>query len=90
MEPLKDGETICPVCNGNGEYTTVDVNENGIISQYNTCKKCLGHGKLDWVEVIVGKRNQYIWPISYLSHDQNFKANSFFKLGRNFDPKGDL
>jgi len=34
------GEVICPQCNGNGFF----------------CNKCLGTGKLDWVEQIVGKK----------------------------------
>ena len=64
MKPLKEGETICPECNGKGEYPVV--NEKGIIRGYNICEKCLGHGKLDWVEVIVGKRrNIEGWRILY-------------------------
>ncbi len=34
------GEVICPVCEGKGFF----------------CDKCLGTGKLDWVEQIVGKK----------------------------------
>jgi len=59
MKPLKEGETICPECKGKGKHPVV--NEKGIIRGYNACEKCLGHGKLDWVERVVGKRIPWEW-----------------------------
>jgi len=46
---LKEGEVICPECNGTG----------GEGSWW--CMHCHGTGKLDWVESIVGKKIIPIW-----------------------------
>ena len=44
---LKEGEVICDNCHGDtpqyGDSITV-------------CKKCWGSGKLDWIDVCVGKK----------------------------------
>jgi len=38
---------ICPYCNGEGHlHSNPD---------FGTCVKCLGDGKIDWVQNIVGK-----------------------------------
>jgi len=50
---LESGEVICDKCNGE---IFVD-NDNGI----DICSKCLGSGKLDWIEKIVGKKPPLIW-----------------------------
>jgi len=45
----EDGENIyypCPVCSGTEK-------------QFNYCFTCMGTGKLDWVEIIVGKKRNY-------------------------------
>lgn len=63
MEPLKEGETICPECKGKGEFPVLT--GKGIIRWYDACEKCLGHGKLDWVEMIVGKSSWRIRPGVY-------------------------
>jgi len=62
---LNPGEVICPKCNGNMVYYFQNISEikfgktiqkvPGKIEAVN-CSKCFGSGKLDWVEVIVGKR----------------------------------
>ena len=52
---LLEGEMICPKCNGTGVYYN-----KYDISTF-TCSKCLGEGKLDWIENIVGKQNKYNW-----------------------------
>lgn len=52
MRPrLEEGEVFCDRCNGTG---IVD-NTKGS-GTYN-CRKCLGTGKLDWIENVVGKSN---------------------------------
>ncbi len=58
---LKPGEVICPDCNGTGQSNEKDRSTITLIG----CDKCLGAGKLDWVEVVVGKRPKYMtieWP----------------------------
>ncbi|MCK5613597.1 hypothetical protein KAR91_67635 [Candidatus Pacearchaeota archaeon] len=43
---LEEGEMVCNQCEGSGKswiYTTL-------------CSKCQGHGKVDWVENIVGRK----------------------------------
>jgi len=52
---LKDGEIICPKCGGSRILCTKEY-ERTIIQM---CTKCLGDGKLDWVERITGKNKQY-------------------------------
>jgi len=60
---LKEGETRCPECKGKGQIPFVT--ENGMIRFYKACEKCKGHGKLDWVEMVVGKRSWIIEPGTY-------------------------
>jgi hypothetical protein len=60
MEPLKEGEIICPECKGKGEFPVLT--RKRIIRWYDACEKCLGHGKLDWIEMIVGKSSWRIRP----------------------------
>jgi len=43
MENLREGELICPVCQGNGHLEQ---------SMY-VCEKCDGSGKVDWVSNVV-------------------------------------
>jgi len=46
MIELNEGEIICPKCGGHGdEYTFI-------------CTKCLGSGKVDWIENIVGVKHK--------------------------------
>jgi RecJ-like exonuclease len=48
---LKEGEVICDNCHGKtksyGESLTI-------------CKKCWGTGKLDWIDLCVGKKSPFI------------------------------
>ncbi len=49
---LKEGEYFCKKCNGSG-----DVPRSNATHRKNLiCSKCLGEGKLDWIEKAVGKR----------------------------------
>jgi hypothetical protein len=52
---LEPGEEICPHCEGKGE-------EPGkYIEGYRmTCRKCWGEGKLDWIEMAMGKQFDHI------------------------------
>mgnify|MGYP002628955923 CR=1 FL=1 len=69
---LEPGEVICDKCNGVGHFGyTIEVNEYsdyaGYVHRvpghktYDYCPKCHGSGKLDWVEVVVGKNLCDIW-----------------------------
>jgi len=51
---LAQGEIICDKCNGTGEITNKSEFEFTYLV-FNVCLKCLGSGKLNWVEVIFGK-----------------------------------
>lgn len=55
---LKEGEYFCKKCNGSG----VVPRSNGYHKRNSTlvCDKCLGEGKLDWIEKAVGKRSPLI------------------------------
>ena len=53
IEELKEGEEACPVCKGKG-YTC---DKDDKYDNTRTCWKCWGHGKLDWIELVVGKRD---------------------------------
>ena len=55
---MKLGEKKCPKCKGMG-YTS-EVND-----VFTTCDKCWGHGKLDWIEMVIGKRmNSCVFHLS--------------------------
>lgn len=51
QEDLAEGEVLCDVCNGLGY-------ENNPHFGPIICKKCQGVGKLDWIERIVGKKEE--------------------------------
>jgi len=50
LDPEK-GEIVCEKCDGKGTRRAKDG-----ISLMEFCPKCGGTGKLDWVEVVTGKR----------------------------------
>ena len=49
---LNPGEVICPKCKAN------NIVEKGNLMVWG-CDKCQGVGKLDWIEVVVGKNPIY-------------------------------
>ncbi len=49
---LELGEEICSECGGSGAV-------GGKWFNRRSCPKCLGDGKLDWIENVVGKRPRY-------------------------------
>ena len=50
---LKPGETFCPECKGSGKAEPWDSAGYTITPE---CPKCLGDGKFDWVQRIMGKK----------------------------------
>ena len=58
QEDLAEGEVLCDVCNGFGY-------ENNPHFGPIICKKCQGAGKLDWIERIVGKKED---PFTFSSY----------------------
>lgn len=50
---VQEGEHLCPKCRGKGR---VPMKHSKIPSMLLECDKCLGVGKLDWVEKATGKR----------------------------------
>ena len=58
---LCNGEVICNRCNGAGTQI-----EKKMPYLTHPCEKCLGKGKLDWIENVVGK-SRYFWSPPYLS-----------------------
>jgi len=70
---LKEGEIICPKCKGKGTYCF-----KGVYSNKRICEKCFGSGKLDWVEIIVGKKDlsYHLFTDSMLPFLREFYAKS--------------
>ena len=52
------GKVVCSKCGGVGQFQSKNV--KGI------CVKCLGEGKLDWIENVVGKKGFSIKPGVYV------------------------
>lgn len=73
---LNEGEIKCPECYGNKKITDPKLS----YIYWITCPKCKGKGKLDWIENIVGKKEEFRldfsveYTIQYLTG-----SNSFFK-----------
>jgi len=80
MEKLKEGEVLCPHCKGSGfKYppgNPKDPNYDSSDDYYSPrCTKCWGAGKLDWIDLIIGKRDPY-WEnqqVKYLDLKRNIK-----------------
>lgn len=74
---LKEGEYICPDCGGTG------INKNSKMpnKMASSCFTCWGSGKLDWIEMIMGKRPRKLkgrWTINVSKEIQSFR-NSYTK-----------
>jgi|GEM_PF-6490065 len=54
---MSDELEVCSKCNGKG---TLDISDDPT-KHVKSCPKCLGIGKLDWVENVVGKNPFRIW-----------------------------
>lgn len=55
---LKEGEYFCKKCDGSGVIGRSNSTNKRVGNLI--CDKCLGEGKLDWVEKAVGKRQLII------------------------------
>jgi len=48
---INEGEVVCNKCKGSGELVP------DLYTPYpRECDKCFGCGKLDWIEVVIGKQ----------------------------------
>jgi hypothetical protein len=50
---LYEGEELCPKCKGKGETYNLQ-NDWGV--KWQMCDRCWGEGKLDWIEMAMGKK----------------------------------
>jgi DnaJ-class molecular chaperone len=58
---IGDGERFCPKCNGKGKiFSGKEFYLRRIFNIRLTCDKCLGDGKIDWVEQAIGKQSKEI------------------------------
>ena len=55
-----DGTVTCPRCQGDGKTYYSYMNDMKIYRAAEICTKCDGHGYLDWIENIVGKRLRFV------------------------------
>ena len=65
---LNPGEIICDKCNGKKTFPVLPV-LNRITHIHITevkCPKCKGTGKLDWIENVVGKKQNMVSPGVYV------------------------
>jgi len=53
---LEDGEKFCPKCDGKGRVPHKWAGYGGTRKGSLTCDKCLGEGKIDWIENATGKK----------------------------------
>ncbi len=49
---LKSDDNVCYYCGGHGFFRSSDL----VCGFDQNCPKCVGSGKLDWIETIVGKK----------------------------------
>jgi len=60
---LQEGEQLCPKCKGFSwwwEETAVPDMKHQVC-----CDRCKGYGKLDWIEMIVGKRDRTLMRMTF-------------------------
>ena len=56
MNPLEEGEVLCPQCMGTGRAGSLKVKEKPVsYTELDICGKCWGDGKLDWIDLVMGK-----------------------------------
>lgn len=61
---LNPGEIICKECKGTGYDLKIPEQEyeQAYYIKHCKCSKCYGVGKLDWIEAVVGKKqDSYMW-----------------------------
>ena len=84
------GETICDRCDGTGVvYTSKSIRyiRNSESKHVKVCPKCLGEKKLDWVEVVTGKKTLEveIWyaPAGFTKNRRMYKPDGLKKAFEN-------
>lgn len=55
---LSDAYVTCNECGGTGYDRSITELPNGRVSLIGDCKKCKGKGFLDWIENIVGAKQE--------------------------------
>jgi len=73
---LKEGEVICDRCKGTCHEPNSSDNDELCTE---ICGKCFGHGKLDWIENIIGKVRKI------LSADWSFSSSVNVKTIYSYD-----
>ena len=53
---LQEGEKFCPKCDGKGRVPKNNNSREIRFAKSLNCDKCMGDGKLDWVEEATGKK----------------------------------
>jgi DnaJ-class molecular chaperone len=57
---INEGEEICPKCDGKGRVKLPN-GKGRLYSATLNCDKCLGAGKIDWVEKATGKKVKHVY-----------------------------
>jgi hypothetical protein len=74
---LKPGEFLCPMCHGNKSMCYM---EKGFYHPV-ICTRCDGEGKLDWIEMVVGKKKlPKITPYNYYDVYGVINKRSFLSI----------
>ena len=60
---LLDGEKFCPKCDGRGRVRKSK--RSDVLSIMLQCDKCLGDGKIDWIEEATGKKTSNLDRLLY-------------------------
>ncbi len=60
MKKIKESEVVCTECNGKGYMQFKKHKKSKFFTQV-YCEECEGSGKLDWIENIVGKRQESLY-----------------------------
>ena len=63
---LKDGERFCEKCKGRGKVPKM-AKPQGTGTAMLVCNECLGDGKIDWVEEVLGKKRKVFYGESITS-----------------------
>jgi len=81
---LLPGEEICPKCKGKGE-TYNDHTPWGV--KWKPCNKCWGDGKLDWIQMAMGKHFEQELSCCSCSSSSCSYSTSTKREGANNDTK---
>ena len=71
----------CSICEGSGKVSD-DPCKCGR-SKFKECEKCKGHGKLDWIENIVGKKNPWPWISLYFTLPCECEIRAITRMSKN-------